>query len=175
MMMSWQMNGYWLLQSTQFKGGIGGPLRFGNDRLDKTTSLQACQWCQTIVLVIVYPQQNPPILSHPLKRCQTLWVHPCGEEEEVMSTPKGNGGHCWPAWLPMTPGKGGMESMCLDPHPNQKKNKNLSPCQRGVWEVAGWMGRSGGWGSGWWWVPDWGTSGDFWRGRAMHHVSCYQP
>lgn len=46
--------------------------------------------------------------------------------------------------------------------------------RRGEGEVSGWV-EEGVKGSGWWWVPDWGTSGDVWGGRAMHHVSCYQP
>lgn len=40
----------------------------------------------------------------------------------------------------MTPGKGGMESMCLDPHPNhilKKINKICHRVGRGEWEVAG--------------------------------------
>lgn len=134
----------------------------------------------------LWQPNNPTILSPLLKRCQTLCVHPCGEEEEVMSTPKGNGGHQWPAWLPTTPGKSRMESMCLDPHTIAKKKKKrkkkegkkitkVTHCVgRGEYEVLGWAG-VGVKGSGWWWVPDWGTSGDFWGGRAMHHVSCYQP
>lgn len=156
------------------QGEQRGALRFGNNSLEKNilTSLSVmsnhCVSCSNKA----HHKHSPPILSRPPKRCQTLWVLPCGEEEEVMSTPKGKRGHRWPAWLPVTPGKDGMESICLYPHSNEKKN--LSPCRWGELEGAGWAG-AGVRGSGWWWVPDWGTSGDFWRGRAMHHVSCYQP
>lgn len=57
--------------------------------------------------------------------------------------------------------------------PPQSWKKTCHEVGRGKWEVA--IGSGGGMGSGWQWVPDWGTSGDFWGGRAMHHVSCYQP
>lgn len=75
MMMSWQMNVHWLLKNRVQRKNNGGALWFGNDRLDKITSLQAWQWFQTSVLAIVkknvrttYPMHNPPILSHPPKK-----------------------------------------------------------------------------------------------------------
>lgn len=84
-----------------------------------------------------------PRTTHPSKRCQTLCVHPCREEEEVKSTPKGNGGHHWPVRLPTTPGKGRMESMCLDPHPNQKKTQKSVTVLGGV-RVKWLVGPGGG-------------------------------
>lgn len=44
----------------------------------------------------------------------------------------------------MTPGKDGMESICLDPHPNKlKKNKKTVNASEGRVE-GGALGRSGG-------------------------------
>lgn len=76
-------------------------------------------------------------------------------------------------------GRVGWSQRVWTPIPIKKIKKSVAVVGgiggRDGWVGGGGLGRVGVQGSGWWWVPDWGTSGDFWGGRAMHHVSCYQP
>lgn len=118
------------LREKEHSGGGDGQWQQQQFVQSNIFSLTACQlysfYCRRKKKKWRKTYDNPttqPSMHPLLKRCQTLCVHPCGEEEEVMSTPKGNGGHQWPAWLPTTPGKSRMESMCLDPHTIAKKKK----------------------------------------------------
>lgn len=169
MMMSRQINA---TEHRVHRGEQRGALRFGTNSLEeKSTSLQACQWCQTTVLaaaIKLIPSTAHPSLATlqkgarhfgciPVERKRKWWVPQ--RAKEVTADQR----DCqWPQ------GRVGWSQYVRTPTPNKKIKKNLSLCQWGEVEV-------GVRGSGWWWVPDWGTSGDFWRGRAMHHVSCYQP
>lgn len=166
----WMVTGCYRAQSS--KGG--GALRFGNDGLSKITSLQACQWCQTSVLAIVkklIPSTTHPSLAILQKVPDTLgaalWRRR-GSDEYL----KGQRRSPLTSVTANDP-REGWDGVNVSGPPPQSQKKKICHCVRGV-KGRWWVGPELR-GSGWWWVPDWGTSGDFWRGRAMHHVSCYQP